>query len=189
MLQLAKNPPIAYSATANAERLDGVDWATPWTAAYCKPRQEKALAWDLRRRGHTYFLPMVLRETSSGGRRRRNYYPLFASYLFLTADEATRLTALKTDRVLRFVDISAAQQDQFRRELAALAAAIHVAPESIELYAHLAVGTPVRVKAGPLQGVEGVVVQHEQRHKLWLGVSALGVGATIEIHPDLVEPC
>ncbi len=46
-----------------------------------------------------------------------------------------------------------------------------------------------RVKSGALKDVEGVVLQHEQRHKLWLGVTALGVGATVEIHPDLVDPC
>jgi hypothetical protein len=38
-----------------------------------------------------------------------------------------------------------------------------------------------------MSGVEGVVLQAGSKHKLWLGVSCLGVGATVEIHPDLVE--
>jgi transcription antitermination factor NusG len=187
MLQLSNNPPIAYSSSTGDDGLAAVDWEQKWTAAYCKPRQEKALARDLRERNTTYFLPMVLRETSSGGRRRQNLYPLFPSYLFLPAGEAERLAALKTNRVVRFVDVGDAQQSTFLREIATLETALRNCPKTIELYAHLAAGTRVLVKAGPLKGIEGIVLQHEQRHKLWLGVTALGVGATVEIHPDLVE--
>jgi transcription antitermination factor NusG len=188
MLQLTQNPAIAYSALAREELLTERDWSQPWTVAYCKPRQEKALAGELRTLGHSYFLPMVLRVTTSGGRRRRNLYPLFASYIFLPSDEAARLAALRTERVVRFVEVDDAQQPTFRCEIAALEAALRTCPETVELYQSLAVGTRVRVKSGALKNVEGVVLQHEQRHKLWLGVTALGVGATVEIHPDLVEP-
>jgi hypothetical protein len=188
MLQLDQNPPIAYSARSGAERLEPADWDRPWLAAYCKPRQEKALAWDLHRRGVTYFLPMVLRQTSSGGRRRRNLYPLFPSYIFMAGGEAERLAALKTDRTVRLIEVGSAEQDTFRRELTALDAALRSSPDSLELYPRLAIGSRALVTAGPLKGVEGVVLQFGPKRKLWLGVSALGVGATVEIHPDLVEP-
>ncbi len=187
MLQLSKNPAIAYSASSGEKRLSDLDWAAPWAVAYTKPRQEKALAADLRERRLSYFLPMVLRETSSGGRRRRNLYPLFASYFFLADGEGERLAALKTERIVRFVTVKEAEQDGLRRELAALALALEHCPQTVELYAHLAVGTRVRVKSGPLRGIDGVVLDGGGKHKLWLGVSTLGVGATVEIHPDLVE--
>ena len=38
-----------------------------------------------------------------------------------------------------------------------------------------------------MKDVEGVVLQAHNKRKLWLGVSVLGVGATVEIHADLVE--
>ena len=188
MLNLDKNPPIVYSAAQGAGVLDESDWAQPWTVAHCKPRQETALAWDLRQRGTSYFLPMVLRETSSGGRRRKNLYPLFASYLFLPAGEADRLAALKTNRVVRLIAVKDAQQASFKREIQSLETALRSYPDSLELHPRLAVGARVLVKSGPLKGIEGVVLQTGPKHKLWLGVSALGVGATVEIHPDLVEP-
>jgi hypothetical protein len=93
MIRLQDNPPMAWptpSATAEVK--------ADWTVVYCKPRQEKALGRDLCRRQVNYFLPMVLRETSSGGRRRRNLYPLFPSYLFFAGDEMDRLAVLKTER-------------------------------------------------------------------------------------------
>jgi transcription antitermination factor NusG len=114
-------------------------------------------------------------------------YPLFPSYLFVAGEETERLVALKTERIVRFVDVDEGRQAQLRAELAGLEQALRCFPRSVELYAHLAVGVCVRVKAGPLKNVEGVILQIGQRHKLWLGVSALGVGATVEIHPDLVE--
>jgi transcription antitermination factor NusG len=188
MINLDKNPPIVYSAATRGHILEDSDWAQPWTVAHCKPRQEKALAWDLHKRGTSYFLPMVLRETSSGGRRRKNLYPLFASYLFLPAGEADRLAALKTNRVVRLIAVNDAQQPSFKREIQSLETALRNCPDSLELYPRLAVGTRVLVKSGPLKGIEGVVLQTGQKRKLWLGVSALGVGATVEIHPDLVDP-
>ena len=159
-----------------------------WTVAYCKPRQEKALGWDLCRRQVNYFLPMVLRETSSGGRRRRNLYPLFPSYLFFAGDEMDRLAVLKTERVVRLIEISDAEQPRFRREIAALETVLERCPESLELYPRLVPGAWVRITAGPMKDVEGVVLQSHNKKKLWLGVSVLGVGATVEIHADLVEP-
>ncbi len=187
MLKFKDNPPVAYSGAANAPRLGAEDWEQRWLAVYTKPRQEKSLARDLQERRVTYFLPMVLRQTSSGGRRMRNLYPLFASYVFIAGDDEARLAALRTERLVRVIDVEPFQQEQFRRELASLELALRVAPDSLELHPRITVGAHVVIKSGPMAGVEGQVVQVGDRKKLWLGVSTLGVGATVEIHPDLVE--
>jgi transcription antitermination factor NusG len=182
MIRLQDNPPMTWPAATSL-----IDLARPWAVAYCKPRQEKALGWDLCRREIAYFLPMVLRETSSGGRRRRNYYPLFPSYLFFAGDDQERLAVLRTDRVTRLIDISECEQSRFRQEISALDTAIRHFPKSIELYPRLVPGTRVRITSGPMKDVEGVVVQSQNMRKLLLSVSVLGVGATVEIHADLVE--
>jgi transcriptional antiterminator RfaH len=187
VLKFKDNPPIAYSGAADEPQLSAADWQLPWMACYTKPRQEKSFARDLQERRISYFLPMVLRQTSSGGRRMKNMYPLFASYVFIGGDAEQRLSALRTERLVRMVDVEPFQQDQFRRELAALELAIRVSPSSLELHPRLIVGTRVVIKSGPMAGVEGEVVQVGDRKKLWLGVSTLGVGATVEIHPDLVD--
>jgi transcription antitermination factor NusG len=160
---------------------------SPWSVAYGKPRQEKALAWDLCRKQITYFLPMVYREISSGGRRRRNLYPLFPSYLFFVGGDTERLAVLKTERAVRLIEIKEPEQPQFRREISSLETVIRECPGTLELYPRLVPGALVRIKAGPLRNVEGVVLQADNKKKLWLGISALGVGATVEIHADLVD--
>jgi transcription antitermination factor NusG len=182
MLSLAKNPPITWPADGPMSQA-----AQDWTVAYCKPRQEKALGWDLCQRDVSYFLPMVMRQTSSGGRRRRNLYPLFPSYVFIAGDEAARLSALRTDRIVKFIDVGESEQTRFRRELSFIESAIRNQPESLELFPRLVKGDRVCIKTGPMKGVEGVVVKAHNKRKLLLSVSVLGVGATIEIHADLVE--
>lgn len=161
--------------------------ASPWSVAYSKPRQEKALAAELAQREVPYFLPMLLRETSSGGRRRRNLYPLFSSYLFFAGGERERLAALRTERIVQIIEIGEAQQAQFRQEITSLELALHHAPESIELHPRLVPGVRVRIASGPMKDMEGIVLQAQKKHKLLLSVSVLGVGATVEIHADLVE--
>ncbi len=183
MLRLEDNPPILWPDTALSE-----EPSREWTAVYTKPRQEKALAWDLRQKQIGYFLPMVQRETSSGGRRRRNLYPLFPSYLFVAGGEAERLSALKTDRAVQLVRAEPSGQQQLCEELRALELALRHFPNSLELHPRLTPGAPARIKAGPMAGVEGLVLEGGAHNKLWLAVSCLGVGATVEIHPDLVEP-
>jgi transcription antitermination factor NusG len=182
MIPLKDNPPILWPDVVLSR-----DAEVEWTAVYTKPRQEKALAWDLLQKKIPYFLPMVQRETSSGGRRRRNLYPLFPSYLFIAGGEAEQISVLKTDRAVRLVRTEPGGQSTLRGELTALEMALRNFPDSLELHANLLPGVPVRIKAGPMAGIEGIVLQVGSKHRLWLGVSCLGVGATVEIHPDLVE--
>jgi transcriptional antiterminator RfaH len=186
MIQPNENPALTYSAEGG-ERLSPADWQQPWYVAYTRPRQEKSLARDLRERGVTYFCPMVMRVTSSGGRRRRNMYPLFPSYLFFAGDESARQSCHRTERVVQIIQPLPAQQPKLQTELRALATALQAAPDKVELYRHLQPGAHIRIKAGPMRGVEGTVVDCGRSCKLQLAVSLLGVGALVEIHADLVE--
>ena len=168
MLSLNENPPILFSAATRAETLTADDWHQPWAIAYCKPRQEKCAARDLQEAGVSYFLPMRLRETLSGGRRRRNLYPLFASYIFLPDNEASRLTALRTQRVVGFVGVTPHQQPQLQKELEQLARALEQCPDTVELYPRLTPGAPVVVTSGAMKGVEGVVIDADRRRRCCL---------------------
>lgn len=185
MLRLQDNPPQLWPADKFASH---AAIGRTWFAAYCKPRQEKALAWDLHHKGVPYFLPMVVRETSGGGRRRRNLHPLFPSYLFVAGSEAERLAVLKTDRTVRLIEPIGAAQAQLGRELAAIETALRLSPDAIEMYPRLAAGARATIRSGPLKGFEGVILDVERKSKVWLGVTALGAGVTVEIHADLLEP-
>jgi transcriptional antiterminator RfaH len=182
MLTLKNNPPMTLPSLTELTAAPG-----NWTAAYCKPRQEKSLAWDLCRQQVPYFLPMVQRETSSGGRRRRNLYPMFKSYVFFAGDENQRLTVLKTNRLVQVVEIDPAMQPCFCREINSLELALRTAPDGLKLYQQLVTGKRVQIIAGPMKGAEGIILNSDNMTRLWIGVTMMGAGATVEIHADMVE--
>jgi transcriptional antiterminator RfaH len=182
MFRLQDNPPMVGPTSTAIE-----DPCLLWNVAYCKPRQEKALAADLLEREISYFLPMILRESSSGGRRRRNLYPLFPSYVFIAGGERERLSALKTDRIVRFIPVAAGEQSRLAQELQYLHIALQQCPNSVELYSRLIPGARARITSGPMKDIEGVIVLADNKKKLCLSVSVLGVGATIEIHADFLQ--
>lgn len=160
----------------------------PWTAVYTKPRQEKAVAGELERRGVSYFLPLAPRVSSSGGRRRTYTNPLFTSYVFYAGDEVARDALAKTNRVVQFVEIAPGEQERFRREISSLELALRTSGDQPLTASRLVEGVRVQVIGGPLKGAEGIVLNAERATKLWIGVSLMGAGVQMEIHADLVEP-
>jgi hypothetical protein len=180
MLKLSENPPIR---TPGVDCVSGLD--QPWWVAHTRTRQEKALAWDLCRRGVGYFLPMVERETFSGGRRRQNLYPLFTSYLFFNGDGHVRRDVLATNRVANVLPVRA--RDEFVEEIAALEQAL-LTGASLQLHPRLTHGTRCRVVKGPMRGVEGTILEDADATRLVLHVSLLGQGASLEISADFLEP-
>jgi hypothetical protein len=186
MLKLADNPPMRHPATASSLR----ELRGGWCVAHTKARNEKALAWDLLSRGIPYFLPMIPRLRFSGGRRRRMLLPLFPSYVFVCGDQRARIAAMSTDRLCQMIPVH--DQQTLIDELASLELAL-AGSADFDPYPFAAVGKRCRVKAGPFQGVEGIVVMRTAAGvsgaaSLVLQVSMLGCGAAMEIDPDLLEP-
>jgi len=57
----------------------------------------------------------------------------------------------------------------------------------LDFYPRLAVGQRCRIIAGPLMGLEGVVVDRDRLCKVVLQIGILGQGAMLEVNADLLE--
>jgi transcriptional antiterminator RfaH len=179
MLKLSENPAMLHPPVDSLMQIEGT-----WWVAHTKPRNEKALAWDLVDRGIAYFLPMIQKTTFSGGRKRRGLMPLFSSYLFICGDDPQRLAALATDRVCRIIEV--ADQATLISELHSLERALSEGAE-FNLYPFAVVGQRCRVRKGPFEGIEGTVVSRDSVARLVLQVSLLGCGAVMEVDVGLLE--
>jgi len=179
MLKLSDNPPQLPAAAAGVRDLAGT-----WFVAHAKARAEKVFAWDLLERGIGYYLPMIPRVTVSSGKKRKVIVPVFPSYVFFCGSPADRYTAMTTNRLCTVIPV--ADQPRLVEELAAVERAL-AGDFSIDFYPHAAVGKRCRVKAGPLQGIVGTVIQRDKLTRLVLQVSMLGQGAAVEIDADLLE--
>jgi hypothetical protein len=179
MLKLTDNPPILFPETSFAESV-----TDPWRVAHTKSRNEKALAWGLLHANIRYFLPLAEKTTRRKGRRYTTLLPLFAGYLFFSGDDEARYRALASNRVSQIIEVI--DQKRLIRELTqihqALASGLPMDP-----YPHLQAGDRCRVKGGPLQGLEGVLLRKKSCTRLLLEVAILGQAAAVEIDADLLD--
>jgi len=181
MLRVSENPPARPDRFASVRDMTG-----QWFVAHTKSRCEKALAWDLLHLNVAYFLPMVKRITFSGGRKRTGFSALFSGYLFFNGSDEDRQAVFHTDRLCAAHRVP--QSVQFVDQIAAIEASID-AGLPIDVYPFAVVGKRVRVKAGPLAGVVGIIVARENITRLIIEVPMLGQNAAVPIDADLVELC
>jgi len=156
-----------------------------WWAVYTKSRQEKSLARQLVGMDVPFYLPLIPRVTSIGGRRVKSLVPLFSGYLFMFASDEERLQTLETDRVAQMW--TAPRTAELTRDLQAVQALIESGvPLTTE--GQLGAGQRVRVKNGALEGLEGVVLSRRGEDRLLVSVQFLQQGVSIQIKDYLLEP-
>lgn len=157
-----------------------------WWVAHTRSRHEKALADELGQIGVFCYLPLCQSVTRSRTTRRvtRSVVPVFPGYLFFAADDEQRHRAMGTNHIARTLPVLdvAGLVGQLRQIDLALRSG-----EPIARSARLAEGDHVRVIAGPLMGLEGVVTRWRSAVRIVLNVEILGQSVTVEVDRDLVE--
>ncbi len=179
MLKAEDNPPLIWP------EIDSIsDFAGEWWVVHTKSRNEKALAHDLIVRNVNYFLPMSWKVRRRSRRTIKSLLPLFSGYLFFCGDENQRLEVLRTDRVANLIKVG--DQEQLLSELMQIEQALK-AGAPLRPYKYLKKGQKCRVIAGPLLGLQGIVVRARDAARLVLQVDMLGQAASVEIDIDMVE--
>ena len=179
MLKESENPPIIWPEGESIRNFTGL-----WWVAHTKSRNEKALAHDLIGKNINYFLPMNWRVWRRSRRTLRSLLPLFTGYLFFCGEETERLELLRTNRVANIIEVS--DQDLLLGELLQIEQALQ-AGAPLTPYKFLKAGQRCRVIAGPLLGLEGIVVTVKNITRLILQIDMLGQAASVEIDIDMVE--
>jgi transcriptional antiterminator NusG len=162
------------------------DLTAPWWVAHTRPRNEKALARELRALGVVCYLPLYRRVTRSRSRDRvsRSIVPVFPEYLFFNGSEEQRVRALRTDRIVSTLTV--VDQRQLVGELRHIQRVIRTGA-GFALEPEIIIGDWVRVIAGPLMGVEGVVRRLRPRSRVALNVHLLSQSVQVEVQRDLLE--
>jgi len=194
LLKTNENPPIIWTPqlekSEDAEPLWPVnesvcEFTGPWWVAHTKSRNEKALAHNLVRKNISYFLPMIWKLTRHRGRKFRSLLPLFSGYLFFCGRENQRLELLRTNRVANIIEV--ADQDKLICELTQIERALRTG-EPVVPHRYIKKGRLCRVVAGPLAGLQGIVIRTKNATKLLLKIDMLGQAASLEVDIDAIEP-
>jgi transcription antitermination factor NusG len=155
-----------------------------WWALHTKPSAEKAVAAALTSRSIDHYLPLVEIHHTYAKSRATFSKPLFPGYVFLLGTDEDRLLALQTNRLVNVLHVP--DQQRFCSELESVRVAL-TSGNPVRIYAALREGTRVRVTAGPLRGMEGVVERIGSRARIYASISVLGQSVTLEIDPAYLE--
>jgi transcription antitermination factor NusG len=157
-----------------------------WFAIHTRHQHEKVAAHMLARKGFEVFLPLYSAVRNWSDRTRQVSLPLFPSYLFLRGGLDRRLSILTTPGVHCLVAfgglpavIPDAEMDAVRQ---ILARSVRVEPTPF-----LKCGDWVRVKCGPLEGLEGILVRSKNQHRLVLSVELVQQSVAVEVDVWAVE--
>jgi transcriptional antiterminator RfaH len=179
MLKVSENPPIIWPQTESIRNFEG-----QWWVVHTRSRNEKALAHDLISKDISYFLPMSWKVRRKSRRTIRSFLPLFSGYLFFCGKENQRVELLKTNRVAHLIEVEDQQKllDELVQVNQALQSGAPLTPHK-----YIKAGQRCRVIAGPLIGLEGIVVRSKNATRLVLQIDMLGQAASVEIDVDMME--
>ena len=156
-----------------------------WCAAYVIARHEKVVADHMTRRSLESFLPLYRSVRSWKNRRAQVELPLFPSYLFIRICVAERLRVLEVPGVVHIVSFHGMPVTVPDEQIEALRMALE--RRRSEPYPYLAAGGRIRIKAGPLQGLEGVVVRHNRHTRIIVSVDFIQRSTAVELSPGDLE--
>ena len=165
------------------DQTDGTDQADHplrWYALRTRSRHEKIVRDQLAGQGIEPLLPTVKRLSQWKDRKKEIEVPLFSGYCFVRFAADRKLPVLKTIGVVDIVGAGHNPEPIADEEIAALRTLMaSVLPYDSHPYLHE--GMMVEVIRGPLQGVRGILLRKEKRHRLVLGVRLIQQAAAVEI--------
>jgi transcription antitermination factor NusG len=157
-----------------------------WYALYTFPRHEKLVAEQVAQRRFTSFLPVYRSVRRWKDRRKELELALFPSYVFVRMDLQDRLQVLQLPGVVRLLyfngqpaAIPAEQIEVLRTRLSGA--------DRIEPHPYLNRGRRVRVRSGPMQGLEGIVVRRKDRWRIVFSVELLQRSVAMELDESDLE--
>jgi transcription antitermination factor NusG len=158
-----------------------------WCALHTRHQHEKTVATMLSVKGFEIFLPTYEAVHRWRNRNKRLTLPLFPGYLFVVDDAKRRLQVITTPGVHAIVNAGNAPAIIPDEEILSIRRMVE---SKLRLAPHPFVtdGDPVRIKAGPLAGLEGIVSRKKDALHLVLSVKMLGRSAAVEIDACIVEP-
>jgi transcription antitermination factor NusG len=169
------------------ERTTEAPASLPWFAVQVRTRHEIGIADYLGAKGYEQFLPLYKRRKVWSDRIKEVQAPLFPGYLFCRFDPHARLPILKTPGVVQVVGNGRSPIPVRDSEIAALQTLVASGLPN-KPWPFLHTGDRVEIQAGPLRGLEGLLVAFKGSTHLVLSVTLLQRSVAVEIDSAFVTP-
>jgi transcription antitermination factor NusG len=160
-----------------------------WYAVHTRSRHEFQVFERLTMKGIEAFLPTVERLRKWKDRKKLVTFPLFPGYLFVHIPKRAHdiLSVLKIKGVVRLLCSVPGEPEPIPDQQIISLKKLIENKENLDPYPYLKEGNRVRIKRGPLMGVEGILVEKLGKHMLVLSVDVLRQGVALKINASDVE--
>lgn len=111
--------------------------------------------------------------------------PLFPGYVFIQCEPAQKDSARQNDHVANLLEVF--DQETFQRQLQDILLALE-SSLGVRLAPAIGEGMRVRIKSGPLQGVEGWVEKRYGMTTVLLRLDFISQAAAVQMDADLLDP-
>lgn len=151
-----------------------------WYALRTRSRHEKLVRDQLEKQGIEPLLPTVRRLSQWKDRKKEIEVPLFSGYCFVRLSQQNKLPVQKVAGVVEVVGSGNRPEPIPDEEIEALRTLVNsVLP--YDSHPYLFEGMAVEVVRGPLQGVHGILMRKDKRHRLVIGIRLIQQAAVVEI--------
>jgi transcription antitermination factor NusG len=169
---------------ANSGLLPNADHGR-WIILRTHSRQERILAAVLRARKLPHFLPLAAVEKFYCGQSFIVEVPVFPGYVFLRGRAEDVASPEFGERIKEVIDVHDQKQLDTQLNNLAQVLAFH---SHLEQHPYLRHGVQVKVRSGPLAGIEALVADRGRMNPLVLQVEALSQAVSVGVESAEIEP-
>lgn len=157
-----------------------------WFAMRVRTNYEKVVSKALEFRELESFLPTYQEPRIWSDRTKKIHQPLFPGYVFCRLNPGERVFALLAPGAMNLIGIGATPKAIPETEIESLKALIR--SFEVKPWPFLQVGQKVRVKRGPLAGVEGVIETFRSGYRIVVSIELLHRSVAAEVDGICLAP-
>jgi transcription antitermination factor NusG len=169
------------TADPNAQR------AANWYALYTCPRHEKRVAEQIQQRQISCFLPLYRSVRRWKDRRKELELALFPGYVFVQVALPDKLRILTLPGAVGLVTFNGQPAALPEQEIESLRRRL-AGSLPMEPHPYLQAGRRVRVRSGPMEGLEGIIVRRKDHCRLVFSLDLIRRSIAVEVDEADVEP-
>lgn len=159
--------------------------AARWFAVTVRPQHEQSAQKGLEAKGLETYLPLYLAVRQWSDRTKTLQLPLFPGYVFCRFDRTQHTAVVRTPGVRTIVAFGGEPAPVPETELEAVRR-ILVSGSQVEPWPFLAAGQRIRIASGPLQGMEGTLVETPESCRLVVSVEMFQRSCAVRVERDNV---
>ena len=156
----------------------------PFFAVKVRSKGEENVASALRNKRYTVLSPTYVEIRRYSDRTRRVSCSLFPGYLFVQINPSRFLDVVSTDGVSYVVRTGTELEPLSESEVRAIELLCSVGKDETQSLApcdYLRIGQRVRIEAGPLAGLEGVLMRTKDKDRVVVTVESLHSSISVEV--------